>query len=81
MAFGGKLTYECLGLLYMFETKEKLAIQVTQIDCVEIDDVNFAKTGEEEVLQQFAADATGTHEKHTRLHSKQVRPSADVCAG
>lgn len=51
----------------MFETEEKLAIQITQVYCVEIDDVNLAKAGKEQVLEQLAADAASAHEQHLRL--------------
>ena len=49
----------------MFETEEKLAIQIAQINGIEVDDVDFAKAGKEEVLEQLAADATSAHEQHS----------------
>jgi len=51
----------------VFKTEEKLAIQIAQVDCIEIDDVDFAKPGQEEVLEQLAADAASAHEQHTGL--------------
>lgn len=36
-------THQCFGLLDVFETEEKLAIQIAQVDGIEIDDVNFAE--------------------------------------
>lgn len=46
----------------MLMSEEKLSIKVTEIDCVKIDDVNFAEAGQDEVFEQFAADATGADE-------------------
>lgn len=51
----------------MLETEEELAIQIAQINGIEVDDVNFAKAGKEEVLEQLAADATSAYEQHSRL--------------
>lgn len=47
------------GLLDMFMSKEELTVEVAEIDGVQIDDVDLAKASEDEVLEEFAADATG----------------------
>lgn len=60
-------TYQSLGPLDVLRAKEKLAVQVAQIYRVQVDDVNFTEAGEEEVFQQFAADATGADEENSRL--------------
>ncbi len=39
-------------------SEEKLSIQVTKIDCVEIYDVDFTKIGEYEVLEQFTSNTS-----------------------
>lgn len=54
----------------MFEAEKELAVEIAQIDGVEVDDMDFAEPREQEVLQQFASDATSTHQKHTRLESE-----------
>ena len=54
----------------MFETEEKLAIQIAQVDGIEIDDVNFAEAGEEEVLEEFATDAASSNQEHARLSAR-----------
>lgn len=64
------MTHQCFGFLDVFEAEQELAVEITQIDCVEVDDMDFAESGEQEVLQQFASDATSTHEKHARLKNK-----------
>lgn len=51
----------------MFMTKEELAIEVTQIDCVKIDDVDVGKASKDEVFEQLTADAAGANEENARL--------------
>jgi hypothetical protein len=51
----------------MLVAEEELAIQVTEIDCIEIDDVNLAEAGEDEVFEQLAADAAGSNKEDARL--------------
>jgi len=46
----------------MFVSEEKLAVEVAEVDCVEVDDVDFAEAGEGEVLEKFAADPAGADE-------------------
>jgi hypothetical protein len=50
-------TYNGLWLLDMFVSEEELAVEVAEVDGVEIDDVDFAEAGQGEVLEEFAADA------------------------
>lgn len=45
-----QVTHQCFGFLDMFEAEKELTIQVAQVNRVEIDDVDFTKAGEEEVL-------------------------------
>mgnify|MGYP007054560320 FL=1 len=51
----------------MLVSEEELTVQIAQIDRVQVDDVDFAESGEKEVLQQLAADSAGAYEQHTRL--------------
>ena len=51
----------------MFLAEKKLAIQVAQVDSIEINDVDFGKSSEDEILQQLATDAAGTDHKHSSL--------------
>ena len=50
-------------------TEEKLSIQIAEIYGVEVDDVDFAKSGEEQVLEKLATDSTGADEEDTGLGS------------
>ena len=51
----------------MFMSKEELAIEVTQIDCVKIDDVNLTKAGENKVLEELTPNTSSSNKKYTRL--------------
>lgn len=51
----------------MFVPEKELAIEVAEVNCVEIDDMDFAKAGEDKVLEQFAADSASTDHEHPRL--------------
>ena len=51
----------------MFMTEEELSVQVAQIDCIQVDDVDLAKPGQDEVFQQLTADPTSADEQDTRL--------------
>ena len=51
----------------MFISEEELAVEVAEVYCIEIDDVNFAEAGQGEVLEEFAANAACTDEQDTSL--------------
>ena len=51
----------------MFVAEEKLAVQVAQIDCVQVDNMYLAETGENKVFKQLATNAPGAHHEHTHL--------------
>ena len=48
----------------MLVAEQELAVEVAQVDGVEVDDVDFAKAGENEVLEQLAANATSSYHEH-----------------
>ena len=52
-------SYQSLGLLDVFLSEEELTIQIAQINRVKIHDVDLAETGEDQVLEKLAANATG----------------------
>lgn len=61
----------------MFMTEEKLSVQVTEVNGIEVNDVYLAEPGQQEVFQQLASDAAGADEKNTGLESvRQPRLSA-----
>lgn len=51
----------------MFTTEKELAVEVTEIDSIEIDDVDLAESCEYEVFEQLTTDATSADEENARL--------------
>ena len=45
----------------MLLSEEELAVQIAQIDGVEIDDVDLAETSQDEVLEKLASDTASAH--------------------
>jgi hypothetical protein len=43
--------YQCLRLLDVLVPKQELAVEVAEVDGVEVDNVDLAKAGEDEVLE------------------------------
>lgn len=50
--------------------EKELSVEIREVDCIEVDDVNFAKPGEGEVLEELASDATSSNHEHARLPSE-----------
>lgn len=48
-------------------SEKELSVQVTEVNSVEIDDVNFAEAGKDEVFQKLAADTTSANQEDARL--------------
>jgi hypothetical protein len=63
----GLLPHQCLRFLDVLVAEQKLPIEVAQVDGVEVDDVYLAEAGEDEVLEQLAANATGSYHQYARL--------------
>lgn len=55
-----------------------MAIEIAEVDGVEIDDVDFTEAGEQETFEQFTADATGTDEKNTGLDEGDIRTCSEA---
>ena len=64
----GPLPYQCFGLLDMLVAEQELAVEVAEVDGVEVYNVDSAKAGENEVLEQFAADAASSYHQDACLH-------------
>jgi hypothetical protein len=47
--------------------EEKLPVEVAQVDGIEVEDMDLAEAGEDEILQQFAADASSSDHKYLGL--------------
>jgi hypothetical protein len=56
-----------LGLLDVLVAEQELAVQVAEVDGVEVHNVDVAEADEDEVLEQLAADAARAHHEHARL--------------
>ena len=54
-------THQSFRLLDMLLSEEELAVQIAQIDGVEIDDVDLAETSQNEVLEKLASDTASAH--------------------
>jgi len=54
----------------MFLPEKKLAIQVAEVYCVEIDNMNFTEACQDKVLEKFAANTASADEKDTRLEMR-----------
>lgn len=47
------------GLAYVGGAEEELAVEVCEVDCVEVDEMDVPEAGEGEVFEQLAAQTTG----------------------
>jgi hypothetical protein len=74
------MAYLGLGLLDVLIAEEKLAVQVAEIDGVEVDDVDVAKAREHEILEQLAPDAAGAHHQNARLFASASPQLLCACA-
>jgi len=43
--------YQCLRFLDVLLTEQKLPIEIAEVDCIEVDDVDLPKAGKDEVLE------------------------------
>ena len=51
----------------MLIAEQELAVEVAEVDGVEVYNVNLAKAGENEVLEEFAADAASSNHQDASL--------------
>ncbi len=51
----------------MLLAEEKLPVEIAEVDRIEVDNVDLAKAGENEVLEEFASDAASADHEHARL--------------
>lgn len=57
----------------MLVAEQELAVEVAEVDGVEVDDVDLAKAGEDQVLEELAADAPSSDHQDARLGLGQPR--------
>jgi hypothetical protein len=60
----------------MFVSEKKLSVQIAEVDCVEVDNMNFGETAEDDVLEQFATNASGADHEHFGLSETSQRKSS-----
>ena len=51
----------------MLVTEEELSIQITEVNGIQIDDVDLAEAGEDKVLQKFTANSSGADHQDAGL--------------
>ena len=51
----------------MLVSEEELAIEIAQVNGVEVNHMDLAEAGADEVLEEFAADASSANHQHARL--------------
>jgi hypothetical protein len=61
------VTYKCFGLFDVLMSKEELAIQIAQVDSVEINDVYCAEAVHHQILEKFAPNAASPDHQDTGL--------------
>jgi hypothetical protein len=54
--------------------EEELSVQIAQVYRVEVDDMDFAKAAQAEILEEFATDAAGADHEDTSLFQSQLNP-------
>ena len=70
-----------LGAAHVLCAEKELAVEVGIVDCVQIDHCNIIEPGEHEVLDQLAADATGTDDQDLFAFDRCAREALrDICS-
>jgi len=60
-------TYDSLRFLDVLHAKQKLSVEVAQIDRVEVHQVDLTEAHQDEVLEELASDTAGTDEEYAGL--------------
>lgn len=63
----------------MLIAEEKLAVEVTQVDRIEVYDVDFAKSSEDEVFEELATDTSSSYHQYARLPQSQYLGRKAAC--
>ena len=62
----------------MLMAKKKLSIEIAEIDCIEIDDVNLTEAGEDEILQKLTSDSTSANQEDSRLREHELQGEVEM---
>jgi len=60
-------THQGFWLLDVFMSEKELPVEITQVNCVKVDDVDFPKACQDEVFEELASNAAGANQQHARL--------------
>lgn len=55
----------------MLVSKQELPVEVAEVDGIEVDNMDFTKPSENEVLEELATNATSSYHQNTCLMSRQ----------
>ena len=58
---------EGLGLAHVVLAEEELAVEVADVDGIQVDDLEVAEPAEDEVLEELAPDAPGPDDEDARV--------------
>lgn len=47
--------------------EEELPVEIAQVDCIKINDVNLTKASEDKILQELTAYSPSANQEYTRL--------------
>jgi hypothetical protein len=61
------MTHQSLRFLDVLVSEEKLSVQVAQVNCVKVHDVNFTEASQDEVLQKFATNSSCANHENSCL--------------
>lgn len=67
--FDSTSTHLGFRLFNMFMTEQELTIEITEIDSVKINNVDFSKADENQVLEQFTSNAASAYHEHALLEN------------
>ena len=63
----GPLPYQCFGLLDMLVAEQELAVEVAEVDGIEVYNVDFAEASKNKILEKLATNSTGADHEHASL--------------
>ena len=72
------MAYQSLRFLDMFVTEKELAIEVAEVNGVQVDNVNLTKAGEDKILQELTADAASANHQNARLTVVDMSKDSDL---
>lgn len=66
-------THQSLWFLDVFMSEKELAVKITQVDGVKVDNMDFAEACQDEVFEELASNAAGANQQHARLVKEKWR--------